>query len=118
MPMSKTSSPSTARPPVFSEHTWSAFSDELEKIASTPKERKEKLKKWARSAGAITAGTALGTGAYMVGERILSNAVGQSWQKLQPSTRLAILGPLAGGAGVLSAAMLRRLAEEKQKAER
>jgi hypothetical protein len=103
----------------FSGVTLSAFCDELEKIAeaaSRPK-KGEQFKKFIKTTATIAAGTAAGTGALMVGEKILNAVVGDSWRGLSPQTRSTLLGVGSSAAALGAAYMAKRLLDEKKKQE-
>lgn len=95
--------------------TLVGFRTELEKISS---DRSEKAKKWLKGTAAVAAGTGLGTGAYMLGERAVSKKLGRRWRSLQPNTRRAVAGGAAGLATIGGMMLTQRLAREKQKHER
>jgi hypothetical protein len=96
-----------------------ALYDELEKIARevSPEGRafREKAKRFLKGTAAITAGTAAGTGTFMLADRAASALAPKYWNKLSPQTRYAILGAgaaLAGGAGTM---LTKHLLDEKTK---
>lgn len=74
------------------------FRDELIKIADAREEERQKMKRWLTTGAIVALGAGAGTGAAMVGEHVLSKALGPSWQSLPPQTRMKILQ--AGGAAV------------------
>lgn len=98
--------------------TLVAFRDELEKISASGAEKRERAKKWLKGTAAVAAGTGLGTGAYMLGERAVSKKLGRRWSSLQPGTRRAVAGGAAGLATVGGMMLAQRMAKEKQKHER
>lgn len=96
-----------------------AFADELVKIAaaSLPSEKKGKLKSWLRDSGIIAAGTGLGTGAYMLGERGLGPMLGPRWNTLKPATRASVAGAASMAATVGGLLLAHKLMREKHKDE-
>lgn len=98
-----------------------ALFDELEKIAADQagkaqaRARREKLKKWLKSTALVAAGTGAGTGAAMIGDRLISSAFGAKWRGLPKEKRLAIIGPASGIAAMGGALLARKLMEEKRK---
>lgn len=113
---SPTSSPRTATrlaPFAELEAVKLAFQDELVKIASSAKRHGEsRLAKWIKTTAAISAGTAAGTGALMLGEKALGPFLNRHWNKLSPQSRMLLLGAgvsaAAFGTGVLAKKMLDR----------
>lgn len=99
--------------------TLAGFLSELEKIseAHPGPERRERVKRWLKGTAAVAVGTGLGTGAYMLGEKAVSNKLGRRWSSLSPSTRRTIAGGAAGLATVGGMMLAQRLAREKQKHE-
>jgi hypothetical protein len=97
--------------------------DELEKISAAKgisaedRQRREKLKKWAKNTALFAAGTGAGTGTAMIGERLISSAFGARWKAMPKSKQMAILGPAIGIASVGGALLMRKALEEKRKAD-
>jgi hypothetical protein len=98
--------------------TLAGFSTELVKISADKTEKREKAKKWLKGSAAVAAGTGLGTGAYMLGEKAISKKLGKRWSSLAPATRRTVAGGAAGLATVGGMMLAQRLAREKQKHER
>jgi len=100
---------------LFSTIRHSAFLDELEKIAEDRLEKSQQFKKWLKNTALIAAGTGVGTGTVMVGEKVLNHALGDKWRSLPPKTRMAIAAPIASAAGMGAMLFLQKLNEEKSK---
>jgi hypothetical protein len=91
-----------------------SFYDELEKIASERQPKNNKVKRWLKSTAIVSAGAGIGTGAYMGGERLAKKLVGKRWDRMNPKTRLAILGPASALAGYGAARLTRKVMRKKQ----
>jgi hypothetical protein len=111
----------TTRISYLSSVTEEAFLDELEKIASETganvqePTNSQKFKKWLKNAALISAGTAAGTGAFMVGEKYLGPHISKKWNAISPNTRVAIAGPAILFGNLITALALRKMEEEKNK---
>ncbi len=92
-----------------------AFTDELEKIAEEEVNNKQRFKKWLKNTALIAAGTGLGTGIAMVGDKGLRAGLGPTWKTLDPRTRLAILSAGAALTSSGAAALHKKMEKEKLK---
>jgi hypothetical protein len=92
-----------------------AFNDELVKIASDS--RKKAIQKWVKTSLAISAGTAAGTGALMIGERATSALLKRGWSKLSPQSRMLILGAGASAAALGANHLAKKMLDQKRKEE-
>lgn len=115
MPTVTHSAPSGSLHPL----TKLAFYDELEKIASDvrpdAKKRRGELARFLKGTAAISAGTATGTGAFMLADRAAHAIGSKAWAKLSPRTRYTILAPAAALSGAGAAVLTKKLFEEKRK---
>lgn len=95
-----------------------AFYDEMEKIAEVrpaARQNRDNLKRWVKGTLAVAAGTAAGTGAYMLTERAASKLLTKRWAKMKPSTKAAILGPAFAATTLGGTYLMKRLLEERRK---
>lgn len=98
-----------------------ALFDELEKIAAAQsnkaqaRARREKVKKWLKGTALVAAGTGAGTGAAMLGDKVISGAFGPKWRSLPREMRLKILAPAISVSTMGGAYLAKRLMEEKRK---
>jgi hypothetical protein len=95
-----------------------AFQDELVKIAEAVQgARKKAIAKWVKTTLAISAGTAAGTGALMLGERAASSLLKKSWNKLSPQSRMLILGAGASAAALGANHLAKKMLDRKRREE-
>lgn len=110
-----TSSPSTEPHVAQSlDLSFSAFADELEKLAEA---KHPTLKRWAKNTALIGAGYGVGHGAGMLAEKGLQTVAGGKWRKWQSPAKSKIL---RAGAGVSMAATFlaaENLLRQRSKAE-
>lgn len=100
----------------FSLASATAFTDELVKIAQA-NQKKGQFKKWLKDTSIVAAGTGLGTGAYMLGERALTKKLGPKWGSLTPATRRSVAGAASAAATVGGLLLAHKLAKEKKQHE-
>lgn len=102
--------------PTFYLASATAFADELVKIAKA-NQKKGQFKKWLKDSSIVAAGTGLGTGAYMLGERALAPRLGPKWNSLKPATRASVAGAASMAATVGGLLLAHKLMKERQKNE-
>ena len=100
--------------------TLSAFSDEMAKIADVQPEAEQEpkkkggLKTWLKNTALVGAGTAVGTGAGMLAEKLVKN----HFPKVQVPTKAKLLTGVAGGAtvgGMLLKSYMQKVKNEKDR---
>jgi len=89
--------------------TKAALFDELGKIAEAQpdKTNRAKLKSWLKSTAIIAAGTGAGTAAFMVADRIIGDKLGPTWKNTSPRTKMLVVAPLLGLAGLGSQVLMK-----------
>lgn len=89
--------------------TRAALFDELGKIAEAQpdKTNRAKLKSWLKSTAIIAAGTGAGTAAFMVADRIIGDKLGPTWKNTSPRTKMLVVAPLLGLAGLGSQVLMK-----------
>lgn len=89
--------------------TRAALFDELGKIAEAQPEKtnRAKLKSWLKSTAIIAAGTGAGTAAFMVADKIIGDQFGNTWRTTSPRTKMLIVAPLLGLAGIGSQVLMK-----------
>ena len=96
-----------------------AFYDELEKISREVRPdaqvERAKLKRFVKGTLAVSAGTAAGTGAFMLTDRAWKALAPKSFSKLSPQARYSILAPVAALAGGGAALLAKKTMEDKHR---
>lgn len=96
--------------------TLAAFSDELEKIALSD-ENKKKAKRWVKNTAIVAGGYGAGHAAGMLAEKAVTHAFGEKFKKLQPATKMKLVGPALGLATAGSAAASLYFKKKREEAD-
>jgi hypothetical protein len=85
--------------------------------ATQPPEKKSKFKRWLKNSLIVAGAAGTGTAATMVADKALGPHMGKMWNKMSPTMKRAVVGPLIGLTGIGAVLASQKLMQQRYKDE-